>query len=279
MAARPLDDTLREYGRGVAGGLLFSLPLLYTMEVWWTGHNAPPERLLGLVAFTFALLLGYNHLAGLHDESDLVSDVFESVEEMGLGLLLAILVLAVLGQLPADASASELVGKVVIEGMVAAVGLSVGTEQLGETNGSNELKALGGPGEIVLAGLGAVLVAANVAPTEEILMIAVEAPAGALLALAALSVGVAGLLLHFSAFRGADRVAASTLGGGPLRGAVVTYAVALVVATALLWGFGLLDGAGVAGSVRQVVVLGFPAVLGASAARLLLGGSGEEEER
>jgi uncharacterized membrane protein len=55
--------------------------------------------------------------------------------------------------------------------------------------------------------------------------------------------------------------------------------VALVAAAVLLWAFGRFDGAGTAGSVRQVVVLGFPAVLGAAAARLLLGGSDGGDDR
>jgi hypothetical protein len=37
-AVRSTGESLREYGRGVAGGLLFSLPLLYTVEVW---HAVP----------------------------------------------------------------------------------------------------------------------------------------------------------------------------------------------------------------------------------------------
>ena len=51
--------SLREYARGMAGGLMFSLPLLYTMEVWWTGFVADPMRLLIYVAATFVLLLGF----------------------------------------------------------------------------------------------------------------------------------------------------------------------------------------------------------------------------
>ncbi len=42
----PVSNSLREYARGMAGGLMFSLPLLYTMEVWWTGFVAEPMRLL-----------------------------------------------------------------------------------------------------------------------------------------------------------------------------------------------------------------------------------------
>jgi len=55
---RTVSQSLREYARGVAGGLLFSLPLLYTMEVWWAGFVAHPWRLALYVAGTFLLLLG-----------------------------------------------------------------------------------------------------------------------------------------------------------------------------------------------------------------------------
>ena len=41
---RPIAKSLQEYGRGIAGGMLFSLPLLYTMEVWWAGFSIHPWR-------------------------------------------------------------------------------------------------------------------------------------------------------------------------------------------------------------------------------------------
>ena len=53
---RSLAESLQEYGRGIAGGLLFSLPLLYTMEVWWAGFIAHPWRLFGAVVVTLVLL-------------------------------------------------------------------------------------------------------------------------------------------------------------------------------------------------------------------------------
>jgi hypothetical protein len=42
---RPVHKSLQEYARGIAGGLLFSLPLIYTMEVWWAGFTSHPMRL------------------------------------------------------------------------------------------------------------------------------------------------------------------------------------------------------------------------------------------
>ena len=62
---------MREYGRGIAGGLMFSLPLLYTMEVWWAGFTLHPGRILGYMACTFVLLFLYNRFAGLRRDADL----------------------------------------------------------------------------------------------------------------------------------------------------------------------------------------------------------------
>lgn len=46
FSAHPISKSLQEYDRGIAGGLIFSLPLLYTMEVWQAGSAMQPERLL-----------------------------------------------------------------------------------------------------------------------------------------------------------------------------------------------------------------------------------------
>jgi len=167
----PVSNSLREYARGVAGGLMFSLPLLYTMEVWRTGFVAEPMRLLIYVAATFVLLLGYNHYAGLHEDACWSEVVIDSVEEMGLGLLVAAGVLFLLGHLETDMSAYEIVGKITVEAMTVGIGISVGTSQL---RGDDE-RAKGGAeasakaevtfgGQIVIAFCGAMLFAANVAP-------------------------------------------------------------------------------------------------------------------
>ena len=38
---RTIAESLNEYGRRIAGGLMFSLPLIYTMEIWWVGFRYP----------------------------------------------------------------------------------------------------------------------------------------------------------------------------------------------------------------------------------------------
>ncbi len=278
---RPVHKSLQEYARGVGGGLLFSLPLFYTMEMWAIGMSASPLRLAAVIGGTFALLVAYNRFAGIHGSHRALDDVLESVEEMGLGLLLAGGLLALLGRFPDTPFSADALGILTIEGMAAAIGVSVGTAQLGQTpdkeegesddeaGDETEPRSLGG--EIVVALCGAFLVASNVAPTEEVLLLGTEAGLGRLVGIVALSLAVGGGLLYFSAFRGAKRLGDTSV--GPLRGTILTYAVSLVASAAMLAVFGQIETSSVAANLGPLVVLSFPAMLGASAGRLLLGSS------
>jgi len=270
---RTVTQSLREYARGVAGGLLFSLPLLYTMEVWWAGFTSHPWRLAAYVAATFVLLNGYNYFVGLRRDSCLSEVVLDSVEEMGLGLVVSLVILWLLGRVTTGMPLAEVVGKTTIEAMTVAVGVSVGTAQLG---GGEEDKGMrggsdGGFGrQVVVALCGAVLFAANVAPTEEIVMIAVEVSSWRLLGLSALSLALAALILYYSEFAGSKKHVRFDRHHDVAVGSVVTYAVALAVSAAILLFFGRFDGQSLAVCVAQTVVLGVAATLGASAGRLLL---------
>ncbi|MET0646596.1 MAG: TIGR02587 family membrane protein [Pyrinomonadaceae bacterium] len=273
---RTVSQSLREYGRGVAGGLLFSLPLLYTMEVWWAGFTSHPFRLAVYVAATFALLLGYNYFAGLRRDSCFSEVVIDSVEELGLGIMVSLFILWLLGRVTAGMPLEEAVGKVVIEAMTVAVGVSVGTAQLGAGD-DEEDKGVGGGGgpagfggQLVITLCGAVLFAANVAPTEEIVMIAVEISPWRVLGLSLLSLALGALVLYYSEFAGSRKHVRFDRHHDVLVGTVVTYAVALAASAAILLFFGRFDGQAWATCVAQTVVLGVAATLGASAGRLLL---------
>jgi putative integral membrane protein (TIGR02587 family) len=131
-------------------------------------------------------------------------------------------------------------------------------------------------GQLVLAFCGAVLLAANVAPTEEIVMIGLEVPPLRLAALAVATMVLGGLVLFYSDFRGARRWAKREGFLGVMRGTVITYAVALVASAGILWLFGRFDGVGARAIVGQTVALGVASTLGASAGRLLLQGAADD---
>lgn len=271
---RSLAESIREYGRGIAGGLLFSLPLLYTAEVWRAGMLLSPARQLAALGLTFGILLGYNRYAGLRPERSWPETVFEAVEELGLGLLLAALVLFLLDRISAAQHPTEVVGLIVMEGIGVAIGVSVGTAQLGsrseESADTGSQREVGFSGQLIIAFCGAVLLAANIAPTDEVLELAAENPAWKLVAIAALSLALGAFVLYFGDFRGSRQWSPADSAVAVARGTVITYATALAASAALLWLFGRFDGAPMVMILGQTVMLGAAATLGASAGRLLL---------
>ena len=267
-------DSLREYGRGIAGGFLFSLPLILTMEVWAAGVLVPPVHLLAGLAATYVLLCGYNAYAGLHHETRLGEIMVDSVEELGIGLTLSAAILLLLGRIRPDSDWSEALGLIVVEGLFVAVGVSVGTAQLMGGDDSTDREPGGRHqtiwSELVLAFCGAVLIAANVAPTEEILLLAGSMGPTLLLSTVGTSLLLAATLLHFSHFVGAARFAEAKGVFAILHGTAITYASALAASAVILWFFGRFAQHGLFLNVAQCVVLGIAGTLGASAGRLLL---------
>ncbi|WP_276496406.1 TIGR02587 family membrane protein [Pontibacter litorisediminis] len=287
---RPLRQSLKEYARGITGGLLFSFPLLYTMEVWWAGFTVSPQQLLLLVGVTYLLLLGYNRFAGMRPDVSWRSVMVDSVEELGIGLLLSFAVLLMLNRIEfGQMSTDEIMGKIIIEAMAVSIGVSVGTAQLGvnegDTSADEETERRQKEqaerankdslyrsrlGSTVLALCGAILVGGNVAPTEEVLKIATDATSVNILMMALVSIVLCAIILFFSDIKGR----ASSHQNGFLYNLTfdtcISYLVGLAAAAFMLWFFGRFDGASFWVITSQVVTLGVLTSLGASAGRLLI---------
>jgi putative integral membrane protein (TIGR02587 family) len=284
---RPVRKSLQEYARGVAGGLLFSFPLLYTMEVWWAGFIATPLQLLIMVVVTYLLLLGYNRYAGMRSGASWRSVFIDSVEEMGLGIVLAFGVLFVLNRIQfGEMSLDEIMGKIIIEAMAVSIGVSIGTAQLGspeeeleeeEDEVQVEAKEAGWRtglrskmSLVVLALCGSVIVGGNVAPTEEVVLLAVGAKPVHILLMALLSLAMSVVVVYFSDFKGTGHHQQGNLAFAITLDTCLSYLTALVASAFLLWFFGRFDGVSFEVAFAQCVVLGVLASLGASAGRLLI---------
>lgn len=280
--APSLRSSLQEYGRGIAGGLIFSLPILYTMEVWWTGFIVHPERLILYILASFALLLGYNRYAGLHRDASWQEVVIDSVEEMGIGLVVAGGFLLLLGRIALDMHIFEITGKIVMEGMTVAIGVSVGTAQLGsggDEDAGDEHEARDSDtglhpvldiDEIVIALCAAVLIGGNLAPTEEILVIGIDISAWSMIGLVVVSFLLGVMILFYSEFTGSRPLPEEAPFVAMVSRGFVTYAVALAAAGITLWFFGRFDGVSFISALSQTIVLGVATTLGASAGRLLV---------
>ena len=273
MKKRSQFETIKEYGRGIIGGLLFSLPLLYTMEVWWTGFIASPEKLVAFIVFTFLLLLGYNRHAGMRKDSSFKDILHESVEEITLGFLVTFFFLLLINKINLSMSFDEIAGKVIVETMMVAIGVSVGTAQLGQNDKRNSGKEKNKEEDkflemVILSICGAVLISSSVAPTEEILQIAIVSEIPHLLLMIVTALVASAIVLFFSDFKGSG-----TTEGGLMKvilPVTINYTVALVMGFILLWIFGRTDGFSFYIIVAQMVVLSIPAAIGASAGRLLI---------
>lgn len=271
MEKRKISETTKEYGRGIVGGLLFSLPLLYTMEVWWTGFIASPGKLLAFIVFTFLLLLGYNRHAGMRPDASLRDILHESVEDIALAFIVAFLFLLLISKVGFSMSFSEIAGKVIVESMIVAIGVSVGTAQLGQSPGEEGKKSRdGGILQVIVLGVcGAALVSSSVAPTEEILQIAIISESVHLLLMILGSLIISAVILFYSDFKGT----------GPVEGGfqkifmhlIINYLIALIVSFMMLWFFGRINDYSLSLVIAEIVVLAIPASLGASAGRLLIG--------
>ena len=271
---------LREFGRGIIGGLLFSLPIIYTMEVWWTGFISSPEKLMAYVATTFLLLLGYNKFAGMREDSSFLEICRDSVEETGLAFIVTFMFLWLIGRIDLGMSFYEIIGKTIVESMIMAIGISVGTAQLGQKSNQNsgmknDDEKEPGPKErndyiqlSVLSVCGAVLVASSVAPTEEIMVMGIQSSLIQLFLMIVISVLLSTMTLYFSDFRGTiyDSVDIQVMAVHVL----ISFMVAIVVSVGLLWFFGRLDHVSFQAGLSQTIVLSIPAIIGASAGRLLI---------
>jgi putative integral membrane protein (TIGR02587 family) len=120
-------------------------------------------------------------------------------------------------------------------------------------------------------GGGAVFLAFQLAPTEEMVLIGHKMTGWHAAALAFVSLCVMQSFICATERRGRERIFSAGLFWGVfLRFTTVGYALALLISLYVLWTFGRLDGAGASEVVRAVLVLGFPAALGAAAARMIL---------
>ena len=279
---KSIQASLKEYGRGITGGLLFSLPMLYTMELWWAGFIANSMQLVIYFMVGICLLMLYNRYVGIRNDNSFIECLLESFEEMGLAIILTIFILWITGRISNVMSLSEISGKVIVESITVAIGISVGKSQLGsDKNDEEDEKVIdqekedSSPPDLIraisIALCGTILIASNVAPTEEVVVIAMESEVYKIFMIAVLSIGIGGAVLYYINFTGTEVMRVEPgQHKKALAGTLIMYAIALSSSAFMLWFFGRFTGLGLEGIVAETVVLGFPATLGASAGRLLI---------
>ncbi len=280
-----LRDSVRDYTRAIGGGLIVGLPLLYTMEIWVHGFILPWWKLLLLLGLAFIVVLGYNSIAGFRRERSLSELLVDSVSTIGLGIVVAFVALVALGRIEFGTSLRDAAGKVALEAIPIAFGASLaatllsgaGTDDSGSGSGSSGGR-VGPLHRLLVAAGGALLFALNVAPTEEPVILGIEAGPWLQLLVVAATLVLAFGLVFYADFGGRSR--AHRDGGlldKPVTETVATYAISLAVAWFMLWAFGRVDGASIHAIAGMTVMLAVFASVGAAVGRLLIGDDHEGE--
>ena len=269
---------LDDLARGVAGGMLFGIPLLFTMEVWWIGTSTDPIRMLLALAITFVPVLLLNRMSGFREgKDDRWGDaVMDTIETLALGLVSVAIMLVLLREITTQTVPSEALGKIVYEATPFSIGIALARSFLskGRTGDDDSKGSQGGETDATLADVGATLlgsmfVAFNIAPTDEVPMLAAAMPPAWLLAMIAASLGISYLIVFEADF--SDQAARHSHVGviqHPTTETIVAYLLGLVATAAMLTFFQRLDGLPWQVSLSYVIVLGLPAAVGGAAGRL-----------
>lgn len=256
-------------GRAFAGALVFSIPLLMTMEMWLEGVAMNRWRLLAFMVASLPLLFGLAYYAGFSKTRGLFADLLDTAVALAVGSLVAAVLLTTFGVVHWDAPAREIVGMIALQAVPGAMGALLARRQLsGDDGGETDEDEASYGGELFLMAAGALFFAMNVAPTEEMILIAYKATPLHALAL----IGISLLLLHLIVFNAgfAGQEEAEHPVTAFFHFTLPGYAIALGVSLFVLFVFGRTDGHWPPDIVQTTVVLGFPASIGAAAARLLV---------
>ncbi|MGQ0434583.1 MAG: TIGR02587 family membrane protein [Microthrixaceae bacterium] len=265
-----------------SGGLLFGIPMLMTMEVWWTGSHTTPLQAAGVLVLTSIPVFLLNRTSGFRSTRDVrVRDaVMDTVEAVALGLVLVTVVLYLLRELTPDTPISVAIGKAVYEAFPFCLGISVANHFLrgerteGDDDEATEASPDGGLSatakDIGATVIGSVFVALNIAPTDEVPMIAAALDPLGILALMAASLAVSYGIVFGAGFSRQDQRRQHTgLLQSPASETVSSYLVALACAALMLLMYQRLGGPWTL-TLDKVVVLGLPASIGGAAGRLAM---------
>lgn len=272
----PTRSFLVGAGRAAGGAIIFGLPLLMTMEMWQLGVGMSPLRLALLIVVTLPLLVGLSRVAGFEETVALHEDIADALVAWAIGFVVSAAVLVLFGAVGRGTTPREALGMVALQAVPASIGALLSQSQLGgqRADEGDDGRTVAEPGywrELFLMLAGALFLAFNVAPTEEMVLIAYMMTPWHVLALTVVSLAMMHGFVYAVEFRGQESVPGH-MGARVafLRFTVVGYAIALLVSAYVLWTFGRLDDMAWSEQLTAALVLGFPASLGAAAARLLL---------
>ena len=241
------------------------------MEMWFLGSGISEIRLALFLFLSIPLLIGLSHYIGFEDTLSLKDDTLDAFVAYAVAFVASSVVLVLFAVIESGMSIDEMVGKVAIQAVPGSIGAMLAQSQFGRKKKKNPDRRKRYGHELFIMAIGALFLALNVAPTEEMLLIAQKMSDWHALVLALVTLLTMHAFVYSLEFSGAAPIPEGTpFWSVFLRFTMAGYATALIISLYVLWTFGRADGLSLHQLVTTVIVLGFPAAVGASAARLIL---------
>ena len=276
--------------RAASGGLLFGIPLLYTVEMTWIGQHTSARQAMVVLAASLLLLTVLNRTAGFraHADTTFRDAAMDAVEGVALAIVLVLGVLLLLGAYDSSTPLLVILGMTVYEVLAVSVGVGVATHLLREKGDDDDAQGDGSerrsrrtqspaatPINATVADLGAsligaVFIALSIAPTDEVEQVSSSRGPIWLLAIMAASLLIAYAIVFVAGFTGqSQRRTSPGLLQHPVIETMASYVVALAASAAMLWLFQRAD-TPPSVALSHVIVLGLPAAIGGAAGRLAI---------
>jgi putative integral membrane protein (TIGR02587 family) len=278
--------------RGACGGFLFGIPLLYTMEVWWIGSQAKPQIMLVAIALTFIAVYLINRTEGFRKYSQSkrpYEAIINTIEAMAIGILCSTFMMVLLREVTFDNFLKESLGKIVFEGMSFTFGVALANQFLGKTddnfdarnstennqNSSSHSAASSDQLHATLSDIGSTLIgatviASNIAPTDEITMLAASVSPASLLLIIFTSLLITYSIVFQAGFSNQQkRQQQQGIFQSPSSETIMPYLISLIASAFMLWFFQKIT---ISDPwimwLEHTLLLGLPASIGGAAGRL-----------
>ena len=285
------SNQLNDMIRGASGGFLFGIPLLYTMEVWWIGSQISPSLMLAILAITFVVVLLLNHTEGFRkiQSKQFFDTVMDSFEALAIGIVSATCILFTLGEITQETPLNEALGKLILESVPFSLGAALAgaflsgdrwsssnnqdsDEQGNRNNQGKESNFNATLADIGGTLIGAMIIAFNIAPTDEIPMLDAAIAPPRLLAIIAVSLVISyGIVFQAGFTTQKQRRQQKGIFQRPLSETVMSYLVSLFASAFMLFFFHRLslDDPWTLW-LSRTLILGLPATIGGAAGRLAI---------
>ena len=261
----------------MGGAIIFALPLLMTLEMWELGSRITPTRMAALLLATLPMLVFLSAYSGFENTVRIFHDILDAFVAIALAAVAAAITLAAVAVLTPESSFTDSVGKIALQIVPGSIGALLAQSQFGakedddEPSGDEERRGSrpGYAAELGIMAVGALFLGLNVAPTEEIQIIATRASDTHMALLVVFSVVLMHAFVFALEFRG-HHAGAGSAWSAFVRYSLPGYVVALGLSAFILWIFGRFDGQSLYHALQLSVTLAFPSAVGAAAARLIL---------